>query len=182
MSRAIDDLRHEHEAILAALRILERFEQRAAAGQPLDTADLASFLGFLQEFADKCHHGKEEGILFPALVGAGLPAQGGPVGALLDEHAQGRDWIARMAASLAPALDPARFAEAARGYRELLQAHIRKENEELFPMAEEMLGPDTMDRLFERFEAHEAQVIGEGRHEQLHALLKGLWAKYLAAA
>lgn len=182
MSRAIDDLKHEHDAIQVALKILESLEQRTATGQPVDTSDLAAFLGFLQEFADKCHHGKEEGILFPALVSAGLPQKSGPVEVLLDDHVQGRDWIARMASSLTPALDPERFAQAARGYRELLQAHIRKENEVLFPMAEQMLSPEQLDSLFERFEAHEEQVIGAGRHEQLHGLLKALRAKYVTAA
>lgn len=156
MSRAIDDLMREHEAILFALQILESFERRIAAGQPVDTTDLAAFLGFLREFADKCHHGKEEGILFPALVAAGVPDQGGPVGVMLDEHAQGRRWIAQMDASLGPTLDPERFGQAARGYRALLQAHIRKENEVLFPMAERLLGTDQLDSIFEQFEAHEA--------------------------
>ncbi len=182
MSRAIDDLKHEHDAIQAALKILESFERRTSAGEPVDTGDLSAFLGFLKEFADKCHHGKEEGILFPALVSAGLPAQTGPIGVLLDDHVQGRGWIAQMESSLTPALDPARFAQAAHGYRDLLQAHIRKENEVLFPMAEQMLKPDQLDSLFERFEAHEEQVIGAGRHEQLHGVLKALRAKYVTAA
>lgn len=182
MSRPIDDLMHEHEAILFALKILESFEQRIAAGQAADTADLQAFLGFLKEFADKCHHGKEEGILFPALVSAGLPAQGGPVGVMLDEHVQGRHWIAQMESSLSPQFDPGRFVQAASAYRELLQAHIQKENEVLFPMAERLLAPEQLEALFERFEAHEAQVIGAGRHEQLHALLKRLRAKYVSPA
>ncbi len=180
MSPAIDDLMHEHEAIRSALQILEAFERRLAAGQAVAEGDIAAFLGFLKEFADKCHHGKEEGILFPALVAAGLPEPGGPVGVMLDEHAQGRRRIAQMEDSLAPSIDPVRFSEAARGYRELLQAHIRKENEVLFPMAERLLDAGQLAGLFDRFEAHETQVMGEGRHEQLHALLKDLRARYVA--
>lgn len=181
MSRAIDDLMHEHEALLYALPILESFERQTAAGQAVDVVDLAAFIGFLKEFADKCHHGKEEGILFPALLAAGIPGESGPVGELLEEHVQGRGWIAQMESSLWPPSRPERFALAARAYRELLQAHIRKENEVMFPMAERTLEPAQLEGIFERFEAHEAQVIGAGRHEQLHALLKGLRAKYVAA-
>lgn len=65
MSRAIDDLMNEHDAILSALKILRAIAQRVAAGQPTEAEDIAAFIGFLKEFADKCHHGKEEGILFP---------------------------------------------------------------------------------------------------------------------
>lgn len=179
MSQAIEDLKHEHEAILLALRILDGIEQRLDADQPTDSEDIVAFIGFLKEFADKCHHGKEEGILFPALLAAGLPEHGGPVDVMLAEHEQGRSWIREMESSLQPALDLARFTRAARGYASLLQAHIQKENNILFPMAEKLLTPGQLDSLFEAFEAHESKVIGAGRHEQLHALLKSLRAKYL---
>ena len=36
--------------------------------------------------------------------------------------------------------------------------------------------------LLDQFEAHEAQVIGAGRHEELHALLEQLLARYPAPA
>lgn len=181
MSHAIDDLMHEHEVILFALKILGAIEQRLNAGLPAASEDLAAFIGFLKEFADKCHHGKEEGILFPALVAAGLPEQNGPVGVMLAEHVQGRKYIRAMEASLHPAVDAKAFTKAASDYSALLQAHIRKENEVLFPMAEKVLSPSQLDTLFEAFEAHEANVIGTGRHEQLHSMLKTLKAKYLAA-
>jgi hemerythrin-like domain-containing protein len=182
MSRAIEDLRHEHEAILSALAILDGIVRRFAAGDAVDRADLIAFIGFLQEFADRCHHGKEEGLLFPALARAGVPQAGGPLQALLEDHVQGRQWIRQMQASLEPALDAAAFAAAARGYRELLQAHIRQENEVLFPIAQRVLTPAQLEELAQGFDAHEAQVIGGGRHEQLHALLHGLRGKYAMPA
>lgn len=182
MSRAIDDLVHEHDAILHALKILGGMVRQIEGGHPARGDDLRAFIGFLKEFADKCHHGKEEGLLFPALVAAGIAQEGGPVGAMLQEHAEGRAWIRQMEGSLAPALDASAFTDAARGYSALLQAHIRKENEILFPMAERALTPAQLDGLYAAFEAHEAQVIGAGRHEQLHALLKTLGGRYLATA
>ncbi len=170
MGLAIDDLRHEHDAILSALVILDRMADTVATGGHAERADLLSFIDFLREFVDQCHHGKEEGLLFPALAQAGIPQQGGPLSVLLDEHVQGRQWIRQMQASVEPALDPVAFAGAARGYRELLQAHIRKENEVLFPWAERVLGPQQLQGLSGAFEAHEARVMGPGRHEQLQAL------------
>jgi hemerythrin-like domain-containing protein len=177
MSKATDDLRREHDAILSALRILQAMNRKIAAGTPVPRADLERFTGFLKEFADTCHHGKEEGILFPALADAGIPAEGGPVGVMLSEHAQGRRYIGEMEAAIAAA-DNARFAASADAYASLLTAHIQKENNVLFPMADKVIGTKELDGIGARFEEFEEKVIGKGRHEELHAMLKELRQKY----
>lgn len=178
MSEAIDILRHDHDAILMALSILDRIAEEARHGE-VSSTDAQAFLGFLREFADKCHHGKEEGLLFPALVAAGLPEQGGPVGQMLLEHGQGRDLVAAMSRSSESAIEPEAFADAAKAYSAHLRSHINKENTVLFPMAETMLDTSVLETLREGFEQHEEMVIGHGRHEQLHEMLKALKAKYL---
>jgi hemerythrin-like domain-containing protein len=179
MTKAIEDLRNEHTAILAALQTLAAISKKVEKGQDYDRKDVHAFIGFLKEFADKCHHGKEEGILFPALVKAGMPEKGGPVGVMLAEHAQGRELIKQMEAAFAAAPKPASFVEAARKYSALLEAHIGKENEVLFPAAEQALPEAQMAQIFEAFEQHEEKAIGAGRHEELHALLRKLKQKYM---
>ncbi len=180
MSKAIDDLRNEHMAILSALQTLDAITARLDRKQPVDPRDIRDFIGFLKEFADKCHHGKEEGILFPALVKAGIPEQGGPVGVMLAEHTKGRDLIIQMEASLSGTPDYEAFSETAAQYAELLTAHIGKENNVLFPSAERVLQPKQLEQMYDAFEKHEEEVIGAGRHEQLHALLGRLKKKYQA--
>lgn len=178
MSRAIEDLKHEHDAILFALGILASMDRRMAAETTVDVGDVTDFVGFLREFADTCHHGKEEGFLFPALQEAGGAELDELVEVLRDEHEQGRGWLRELEAAVRPTPDVAAFSVAASGYADLLAAHIRKEDEVLFPMAERTLTADRLHALFEAFEQHESQVIGEGRHEQLHGLLRRLKAKY----
>jgi hemerythrin-like domain-containing protein len=179
MSQIISDLTHEHDAILAALRILERMAERAQRKQ-LAPGDLAEFLGFLREFVDQCHHGKEEGLLFPAMTRAGLAEHGGFIDELLAEHVQGRALIQAMAQAGTPAINAAEFATAATAYAEHLRAHIAKENDVLFPMAERLLDDPILAALAQGFAEHEERVMGAGRHAQLHALLHQLKAKYLA--
>ncbi len=178
MSKAIDDLKHEHNAILFALEILEGMNRELATRKSIDVTDVSDFLGFLKEFADKCHHGKEEGFLFPALIKAGLPEQQAPVAVLLAEHVKGREWIRALEAATFPLLRSDEFRTASKGYMDLLQSHIEKENTVLFPIAEKLLTATQLGELYESFENHEATVVGQGRHEQLHALLKGLMEKY----
>ena len=178
MSKAIADLLNEHEAILSAIKILERMMAAMEKAPSMDTTDMHAFIGFLKEFADKCHHGKEEGLLFPAMAGAGVPDKGGPIGVMLAEHAQGRKLIRDMEESISTGVDRAKLAQAAREYAALLRNHIQKENTVLFPMAERVLTETQLEKLYDRFEEHEEKVIGQGRHEELHAMLKSLQEKY----
>jgi len=177
---ATDDLRAEHEGILRMLDILRAIAKRIQAGTAVPTAQLLDIIEFLQVFADKCHHGKEEDILFPALEEGGLPREGGPIGVMLHEHALGRGHIRDMAAALAGGGGLAAFAPPALAYVELLTRHIAKENDVLFVMAERMLGTPALTRMHEDFERLEEERIGPGRHEAFHRLLDDLAAEYLA--
>jgi hemerythrin-like domain-containing protein len=178
VSKAIADLMNEHEAILSAIQILERMTAAMDTTASVNVDDVRDFIGFLKEFADKCHHGKEEGLLFPALVKAGIPDQGGPIGVMLAEHAQGRQFIHEMEEAIAKDVDLGKLRAAAGGYATLLKNHIRKENGLLFPLADNVLTAPILDELYKGFEEHEEKVIGQGRHEELHAILKGLEEKY----
>lgn len=179
MSKAIDDLKHEHEAILFGLKILKGMVKHSTERKPGLKVDFQRFIGFLKEFADKCHHGKEEGILFPAMVGAGMIKKGGPMEVMLAEHVQARNLVQTMEDSLNGNLELGRMTIAAKEYSTLLDNHIQKENNVLFVMAEKILRPDQLDMLYAAFEEHEEKVIGKGRHEELHAILKDLKTRYL---
>lgn len=174
MSHAIEDLKQEHDAILFALDILERMVARIDAGRPVDPQQIGSLLAFLHEFADACHHGKEEGLLLPALLDAGLARDADPLRRMLDEHGRGRKLVQRMRGAALPMLRGPEFAAAARAYAALLRGHIAHEHEVLFPLAESRLSTAQLDNLFDAFAIHESEVIGPGRHEALHEMLGDL--------
>ncbi|MFZ0889788.1 MAG: hemerythrin domain-containing protein [Candidatus Binataceae bacterium] len=182
---ATEQLRHEHEAITLVLSILDRFCQRLGTGQDVNLEHFDQVLEFIQVFADKCHHGKEEQFLFPALETAGIPKTGGPLGVMLSEHEHGRALIQQLAASWQKYKSGDRAASAelitsARNYITLLNAHIFKENNVLFPMAEARLSADTQRKLLEEFDRLEVERIGAGRHAQFHKTLDFLRQTYLA--
>lgn len=178
MNKAIEELMHEHAAILEGMRILEGIAGLMEHGGAVDEGDISDMLGFLKVFADRCHHGKEEWYLFPALVRAGISDQDVPITALLSEHARGRELLRAMEAATFPKLRPAEFMAAAHGYIELLDAHIRKENTILFPLAGKLLTKYRAEELLEAFGAYEENVVGKGKHDELHALLGRLRARY----
>jgi hemerythrin-like domain-containing protein len=146
-----DTLREEHRVILRAILLLEEAAGRLTAGRPLPGGWWERLLDWLRTFADLNHHAKEETYLFPALARAGVPAAGGPVSVMLEEHTEGRALIQAMAHGVED-----RRGEAARRYVQLLRDHIDKENGVLLPLAEAVLdsqGQLLVARGFDEIEA-----------------------------
>jgi len=190
--KSTDELKREHEGVKRMLRVLGAVASKVEAGSPVPHTDLDSITEFLSVFVDKCHHAKEEECLFPALEAAGIPREGGPIGVMLSEHAQGRAFIAKLKGAVAGYKSqktdapgpksgpvPGNLASAARGYIDLLTRHIEKENEGLFPMADMRLSPADDARLVAAFEAIERDRIGPGKHEEFHRMIKRLEKDYL---
>jgi hemerythrin-like domain-containing protein len=182
MTTATETLRHEHDAILRMLDATEETARQLTAGGPVEPHVLEGLLEFFRLFADRCHHGKEEDLLFPKLAEKGLPRNMGPIGVMLLEHDQGRALVKQMthaAADYQAGRDgsAARWAEAARAYTILLREHIAKENNILFVMAERMLSAEEQQELSAQFEAVELEKMGAGTQERLHALMDQLCAE-----
>jgi hemerythrin-like domain-containing protein len=175
-------LRKEHEAILKMLGATEAAAHRIQSGGAVPGETLEGLLEFFRLFADQCHHGKEEDLLFPLLESRGLPRSGGPTGVMLHEHEQGRALVRQMAEAVealksGDASGAARWAQAGLGYAELLRAHIDKENNILFVMAENMLTPEEQKQLAADFDRIEVEKMGAGTHERLHAKMEKLLAE-----
>jgi hemerythrin-like domain-containing protein len=115
--KAVELLKAEHDLIERGLTLLAKAVARIDAGQPLPEGFSEWAARFFQQFADQCHHAKEEDVFFPVLKQRGIPEQGGPLGVMLHEHGLGRDCVGRMRqASQAQPLDARTFADAARQY------------------------------------------------------------------
>lgn len=170
----------EHELILQALDALEKKVAAVQAGAAPDRAYFEKAVEFLRGFADKCHHGKEEELLFKRMVDRGFPLQGGPIAVMLNEHDMGRAFIKGIADGAAKiGSDPGaakRVTENAQGYIDLLRNHIGKENNVLFPMADRVLSAEDQAHLSKEFERFEAEETGAGVHEAMLKLLQELKA------
>jgi len=184
--RPTEELVTEHNAIKRMLRVLDEVARQLDAGTSVDAGDLEQMVGFIRGFADRCHHAKEEDLLFCAMEEAGIPRQSGPIGVMLHEHTVGRGYVRGMADGIAAykAGEPgaaARIAENARGYVALLTQHIYKEDNILYPMADRALSAEKQAELLEGFEQVERERVGPGKHEEYHALLDRLEATYTHA-
>jgi hemerythrin-like domain-containing protein len=169
----------EHNAVLVALQLLESVEAALGAEKAQASEHLGQLLDFFKGFVDRCHHGKEEDVLFPELERRGVKREGGPIGVMLMEHDVGRGHVRAMSEGLnrllrgeADAVTAIRASS--RAYRDLLRAHIHKENNVLFPMADRLVPDEVAARLVEQFEGIERDRVGEGKHDAYHAMLHRL--------
>ena len=172
MTTPTDILRAEHQVILAALASLETAAARLAAGRELPAGWWEGLIDFLRVFADRNHHAKEEKSLFPALVKAGVPSEGGPVGVMLAEHEQGRALIRTTVSGGSVA----ERASAALRYVALLREHIAKEDGVLWPMAESVLDDRAMQAVAREFAAVEAEQGRDASLEHARATVAELTA------
>ena len=161
----------EHRIIEQVLDCLEKMAQNCAVQGRLDKTSAEQALNFFRNFADRCHHGKEETCLFPAMEAKGFPRQGGPTGVMLDEHEQGRAHVGAMADAIEGAAAGnsdavRRFVAHAHGYVGLLREHIEKEDHCLFAMANQALTENDQQRLLEAFENVKHEHMGLGTHEK----------------
>lgn len=169
-------LRQEHEGILAMLQVVEAAAFRLRDGKPVPNDLMLNAADFFSNFADKCHHGKEEDRLFPKMVEHGIGEEGGPIGVMKAEHVRGRALVRAMRegaaryaggdATAAPAL-----VRNTLEYVQLLREHIEKENLVLFMLADQVI-PDAEQRELARaYDEFEANVMGAGVHERYHAMI-----------
>jgi len=172
--KSVERLKAEHDLIERGLSLLEKAVARLEAGQPLPEGFPQWAPRFFQQFADQCHHAKEEDVFFPVLKQRGIPEQGGPIGVMLHEHVLGRDCVGRMReASQAQPFDARTFADAARQYIPLLRQHIFKENNVLFRMAERVMSEADDADVTGRFTQVEQERGLTGWHEKFRTEVAG---------
>lgn len=178
-----DILSSEHRVIEQVLKSLTPMVREAEANGRLDKEAARDAVAFFRMFADRCHHGKEEAHLFPAMEAKGFSADCGPTAVMRHEHELGRSHVGAMEAAIdaAAAGDRAaleQFAQHAQAYVAILEEHIRKEDHCLFSMADQAFTEKDQETLLAKFHKVEAEEMGEGTHERYLQIANALADRY----
>jgi hemerythrin-like domain-containing protein len=172
MKKTINDLLQEHEKIMKVLDIVEKVQEEKKLGEKEELNFYLELSEFIQTFADKCHHGKEEINLYHILAPLGDVSEKKMIEELVVEHNQSR----RLQKEIQKAAEEGRLSEAAKAvgeYRKLLLSHIRHENEEMFTSADKRITSELDDAIYGRFLAVEKRTLGEAGVAGIDEMIRG---------
>mgnify|MGYP001605367148 CR=1 FL=1 len=173
-------LRSEHDSLRALLTALEHLAEGIRREDAFSKDDLYDVISVLSDFADRCHTGKEEKVLFPVL-GKTSPEMAALVKRLTEDHLHFRGYIASIHGLVAKARTKAirrRIASRLSTYARLHKEHMRVVDEDLLPQVPRLLPPDERDRIMRTFAHVEEREIGWGMKDAYVAIIRRLAETY----
>lgn len=169
----------EHDLIGQILDAFDGWANELSSQSNDDRLGLRRFLRFFKEYADGCHHLKEERFLFANMSRHEAAGAAEPVDALTSEHEESRKLIARLdvyAAQEQPwtSADKKAIETCVADYTELYRAHIEKENSVLYPLADKKLPTAAWDDIVDSFDGLREELECAGAVDELADLAKQL--------
>ena len=183
--KATEQLKKDHNAVKITIRVLDKLCKGLEAGEKINIDDLEAIVDFYGIYVDKCHHVKEENMLFAAMQRSLDPSDADRIGALLKDHVSGRNYIRDLTKSVKDYKKgengaAVSVAQNARHYMTLLIQHMDIEDNVLYPIAEKRLSLEMQEQLLREFDDFELRAIGIEKHEAYHKMIERLRDTYLA--
>lgn len=157
MKTALQILSGEHQNILKVIDALLKECASLEKGEEVNKSFFREATDFVKGYADKFHHAKEEDILFVELCKNEAQMHCNPTQQMLHEHSLGRNFIKELEKGVEEN-NKDKIIENARGYAYLLKDHIFKEDNILYPMADESLGPSIKNDILNKFKQTERDL------------------------
>lgn len=173
----------EHRLIEQTVALIGQEGQRIRSTGRADLMLLSSMTDFMRTYADRCHHGKEEEILFRALEGKAMaPEHRQMMERLVDDHRRSRALTGRLLELVGPLRRGQR--EAVEETVEILQSlaavypqHIALEDKTFFPAAMKYLSAEEREDMLEQFAEFDRSLIHEHYKAAVEAMRAHLGAE-----
>jgi len=159
-------LTEEHQTILKTIDAVLKECTELENGKAFEIDFFQKTIEFIKNYADKFHHAKEEDILFKAMLENIESLHCNPIPVMLHEHNEGREFVKGMEQGISEN-NTVKIIENARGYGMLLQNHIYKEDNILYPMAEEALTDKQKEEVNDKYIEVESKLNEEMNIESL---------------
>jgi hemerythrin-like domain-containing protein len=176
----------EHQYILRMLKVVRKACYRVMTKNEINYGDFAAMIDFIRTYADKHHHGKEELIMFKKMQeNLGRMAENLITHGMLVEHDLGRLHMQELEAALLRVKsgdEESRLDVIANAisYTHLLERHIKKEDDLVYPFGEKQLSPELMAQINEQTEVFEEEAVKLQTQTIYLSMLAEMEAKYLS--
>jgi hemerythrin-like domain-containing protein len=174
----IDALMQEHRLIERMIAQMRKELVSMKSKQDVNSTFIDVAVDFIRVYADRCHHGKEEGVLFRELSGKQMsPQQSEMMRDLINEHVYARKTTAN--------LDEAkeRYLKGNEDARndvwkllndlvEFYPKHIEKEDKRFFYPSMDYFSPQEQDTMLNEFRDFDRKIIHEHYTKVLDELEK----------
>ncbi len=183
--RVTEHLKKEHETISLMLTLLEKFSEKIQNREGIRGDDIERLFEGMYTFTYRCHHLKEETVLFPVLKQIGLPKQYRSVDEILEAHDLGRSYAERLSWGIAqyradPQKDALPVVRHAKRYINFLNKEMEQEDHILFSLVDAALSAEKEAEMIKAFDRVEQENLGEDKGNAIHRLLDELSEVYLS--
>ena len=167
----IGPLMREHRLIERLIEQIRSHEKAFRADGSVDPVFVETVADFFRTYADRCHHGKEEDILFRELARRELdPTRANIMKELVEDHKTGRKLVGQLVDAKERYVqgDTEAFSKILEILKELSDfypKHIFKEDKQFFYPCMEYFSKEEKDRMLEEFWEFDRQLIHE-RYER----------------
>ena len=174
----IGPLMIEHRLIERAVPLMKKELKRIDMENSADCDFILSIVDFFRTYADMCHHGKEEDILFKALKKKDLkPEHKKILDELLNEHVFARETVGKLIKARMKYLKGSKNAisdikDQLNKLIDLYPKHIEKEDQRFFIPVMDYFKPDEKDKMLDDMRLFDMKLI----HEKYGGIIKNLEA------
>ena len=162
--RPEDNLREDHGQIMKLFVSWQKMLEKLDHPDQALIEDFKKCIDWVEVFIDRCHHGKEDEILFPAMASSANPEVKSLIEDLYSEHQSGRLLLESIKLELKTFSQsnglPTGLIQLCQGYIDLFRKHIRRENAQLLPLLEKCFPAETQEQISAQFEQYEQRTIG----------------------
>lgn len=160
-------LYEEHDVILQAIRRGKQLDGLWNTNPEEYTAQMRELLVFFREYADGYHHRKEEEVLFPAIK----DHPDFVLEEIIDEFQQHHEDFREYGAEILESLDEGEYEKGYKVFKRYcseLEDHIGAENDEIFVLAETLMSPNDLEKIYFLFQDVDREN-GNDRKRELEA-------------